>query len=162
MPAQDAATPDDQTRQYEVRYGFPPSYARLLFVCAAFAVGSLFVALPPTLRAVELAFFGTGAVVLVVVGLRTTRLVALRADESGLTLGGTPNNYRSTTRVVPWPEVRSVRLTREPDGARLPVLTAVRRGKREDYSKRVQGWRLDTDRLAAALKAANVALLDNR
>jgi hypothetical protein len=150
------------TQEYEARYGFPPSYARLLFVCAAFAVGSLFVALPPTIRMVELAIFGGGGLVLVALGLRATRLVALRVDESGLTLGGTPTSYRSTTQVVPWPEVRSVRLSREPDGARLPVLTAVRRGKREDLSKRIQGWRLDTDKLAAALKAVNVPLLDNR
>jgi hypothetical protein len=147
---------------YEARYGFPPSYARLLFVCAAFAVGSLFVALPPTLRVVELAVFGGGGLVLIALGLRATRLVALRVDESGLTLGGSPTSYRSTTRVVPWPELRAVRLTRETGGARLPVLTAVRRGNREDFSKRVQGWRLDPDKLAEALKATKVSFLDNR
>ena len=151
-------------QEYVARYGFPASYARLLFVCAAFAVGSLFVALPPTLRAVELAIFGGGGVVLVVLGLRTIRLVALRVDESGLTLGGPPNSYRTGTLVVPWPELRAIRLTREPDGARLPVLTAVRRGNREDVSKRVQGWRLDTDKLAEALNAfaTKVSLQDNR
>ena len=159
-PARESAP--KSTPEYVARYGFPASYARLLFVCAAFAVGSLFVALPPAVRAVELAIFGGGAVVLVALGLRTIRLVALRVDTAGLTLGGTPNGYRSTTRVVPWTELRAVRLTREPDGARLPVITAVRRGNREDFSKRVQGWRLDTDKLAEAMKASKVKLQDNR
>ncbi len=149
-------------QEYEARYGFPAAYARLLFVCVAFAVGSLFVALPGAVRAVELAVFSGGGLVLIALGLRATRLVALRVDESGLTLGGTFTDYRSTTRVVPWSELRAVRLAREESATRLPVITAVRRGNREDFSKRVQGWRLDADRLAEALKAHGATLIDNR
>jgi hypothetical protein len=147
---------------YEVRYGFPPSHARLLFVCVAFALGSLFIPLSPALRTVELAIFGGGALVLVMLGLRATRLAALRVDESGFTLGGTLANYQTTTHHVTWPELRQVRLSRDTTGARLPVVTAVRRGNREDFRKPVQGWRLDPDKLAEALKAFNITLLDNR
>ncbi len=151
--------------EYEVRYGFPPSYARLLFVCVAFALASVFIfALPTALQAAELVIFGGGGLALLALGLRATRLAALRVDESGLTLGGSPMNYRTTTQVVPWPELRAVRLSRQREMARLPVVTAIRRGNQEPLSKPVQGWSLDADRLAEALKAfgPRVSLTDDR
>jgi hypothetical protein len=151
--------------EYEARYGFPASYARLLFVCVAFALASAFIfALPTALQAVELVIFGGGGLALLALGLRATRLAALRVDESGLTLGGSPMNYRTTTQVVPWPELRAVRLSRQREMARLPVVTAVRRGNQEPLSKPVQGWSLDADRLAEALKAfgPRISLTDDR
>jgi hypothetical protein len=137
---------------YQEKYGFPAGYARLLFICVAFVLGGIFVALPVATRMVELLLFGGGGLVLTFLGLRATRMVALRVDEDGITLGGSPMQYASTTTVVPWPEMRTVRLTRQPEGPSLPVITAVRRGQREPVSKTVQGWRLDSERLGAALK----------
>ncbi|GAA4671053.1 hypothetical protein [Phytohabitans rumicis] len=149
---------------YEVRYGFPGGYARLLFVCAAFVFGGLFVPLPAAVRLVELIVFGGGGLVLLVLGIRATVLAALRVDESGLTLGGAPTSYEPTTRHVPWSELRAVRLSRQREAPYLPVITAVRRGNREAFSKPLKGWRLDTDKLAQALNAfaPGVRLTDER
>lgn len=149
---------------YEVSYGFPAGYARLLFVCVAFVLGGLLVPLHPAVRLVELIIFGGGGLVLVILGLRATRLAALRVDESGLTLGGAPTNYEPTTQHVPWPELRAVRLSRQQEIPHLPVITIVRRGNREKFSKPVRGWRLDPDKLAEALTAfaPNVRLTDER
>jgi len=149
---------------YQEKYRFPATYSRLLFICVAFVLGGIFVALPVATKMVELVIFGGGGLVLTFLGLRVTRLVALRIDEDGITLGGSPMQYASTTTVVPWPEMRMVRLTRQPEGPSLPVITAVRRGQREPVSKTVQGWRLDSERLGAALKvfAPGVYLNDQR
>jgi len=34
--------------------------------------------------------------------------IALRADASGITLGGTPLRYKSTTRFVPWSDIERI------------------------------------------------------
>jgi hypothetical protein len=138
---------------YQEKYGFSAGYARLLFVCVAFVLGGIFIPLPTALRVVELVVFGSGGLVLLFLGLQATRLAALRVDAAGITLGGSPAKYASTTTVVPWAELRTVRLTRQPEAPFLPVITAVPRGKRESVSKTVQGWRLDSDKLEVALKA---------
>lgn len=137
---------------YQEKYSFPASHARLLFICVAFVLGGIFVALPVATRMVELLLFGGGGLVLTFLGIRAARVVALRVDEDGITLGGSPTQYASTTTVVPWSEIRTVRLTRQPAGPSLPVITVVPHGRREPVSKTVQGWRLDSERLGAALK----------
>ena len=149
---------------YQEKYSFPASYARLLFICIAFVLGGIFVALPVATRMVELVIFGGGGLVLTFLGLRANRLVALQVDEDGITLGGSPMQYASTTTVVPWNEMRMLRLTRQPGGPSLPVITAVTNGQREPVSKTVQGWRLEPERLRAALQvfAPGVHLKDER
>jgi hypothetical protein len=150
--------------EYEEKYGFPPGYSRLLFVCTAFVFSGLLLALPLALRIVEVVVFGGAGLVLLVLGLRATRLAALRVDEHGLTLGGAPSKYSSTTQLLPWNELRAVRLSRQSQMPRLPVITAIRRGNREPASKPVQGWRIDPDKLRHALTAfaSGVRLTDER
>ena len=114
---------------YEEKYGFPNDYARLLFVCAAFTLGGLIVPMPWWVRLAETAIFGFGGLALAVLGLRASRLAALRVDESGLTLGGNPLRYATTTQVVPWSQLRAVRLTRESKPPYLSVVTADRKAK---------------------------------
>jgi hypothetical protein len=149
---------------YEEKYGFPSEYARLLFVCAAFVLGGLIVPMPAWLRLVETAVFGLGGLTLAVLGLRASRLVALRVDETGLTLGGSPLRYATTTQVVPWSQLRAVRLTRESKPPHLTVVTADRKGKAEPLAKAVKGWYVDPARLGAAMLAVapGVALTDRR
>ena len=149
---------------YEEKYGFPNDYARLLFVCAAFTLGGLIVPLPWGVRLVETAIFGFGGLTLAVLGLRASRLVALRVDESGLTLGGNPLRYATTTQVVPWSQLRAVRLTRESKPPYLSVVTADRKAKAGPLSKPVKGWHLDATRLGEAMLALApaVQLTDRR
>jgi hypothetical protein len=149
---------------YEERYGFPGDYARLLAICVAFALGGLVVPLPSAVRLAEFLIFGVGGVALAVLGLRATRLVALRVDESGLTLGGSPLRYGSTTQVVPWSELRAIRVSREKGAPGLFIVTADRKGKAEPLAKTVKGWRLDVAKLGEALLslAPAVRLADYR
>jgi hypothetical protein len=149
---------------YEEKYGFPTDYARLLFVCAAFTLGGLIVPMPVVVRLVETAVFGLGGLTLAVLGLRASRLVALRVDETGLTLGGSPLRYATTTDVVPWSQLRAVRLTREAQAPYHTVVTADRKGKAGTVSRPTKGWHLDVARLAAAMLAVApaVALTDRR
>lgn len=149
---------------YQEKYGFPADYARLLFICAAFALAGIVVPLPGWLRLLEFVIFGGAGLALLVLGVRATTLIALKVDETGLTLGGTPLRYTATTQVVPWPELRAVRLSRQSEIPRLPVLTADRRGKREPLNKVIKGWRLDVEKLGEAMLslAPGVHLTDRR
>jgi hypothetical protein len=163
---------------YEARYGWSGRTARIVIVGLVFAVAGI--ALPLVLRIIDIVFFGGGA--LFFLGVICTRRVAFRVDASGVTLGGTPPRYRSGTRVVPWADIKQVVLWEQPlpygrsmrhvglvrrKGA--PPL-AGRRGQRlgrataralvPDHvsgdtllaSRAVNSWRLDADRLIAAVK----------
>jgi hypothetical protein len=120
--------------------------------------------MPVVVRLVETAVFGLGGLTLAVLGLRASRLVALRVDETGLTLGGGPLRYATTTEVVPWSQLRAVRLTREAQAPYHTVVTADRKGKAGTVSRPTKGWHLDVARLAAAMLAVApaVALTDRR
>jgi hypothetical protein len=149
---------------YEEKYGFPTEYARLLFVCAAFTLGGLIVPMPMALRLTETAIFGLGGLMLAALGLRATRLVALRVDALGLTVGGSPLKYAATTEVVPWPQLRAIRLTRDSTPPHVTVVTADRKGKAGALSKPVKNWHLDVAQLGTTLRAVApaVALTDRR
>jgi len=138
---------------YEERFRFPPEYARFLFVCAAFALASLVLPLPALVRTVELVVFGGGGLVLLALGLRGMNHVALRVDEVGLTLGRRPNRLRFTTELVPWADVRAVRLAQEPRSSAPAVLTVTRRGNQPPAELSLRDWKLAGDRFAAALAA---------
>jgi hypothetical protein len=123
-------------------------------------------------------FFGGGA--LVFIASIATRRVALRVDASGVTLGGSPGRYRSTTCLIPWADIREVVLWRQPMpyGRSMRYVGVARRkgarplagprGQRAGKvtaralapgvsgdtllaSRAVNLWRLDTHRMAAAV-----------
>lgn len=76
--------------------------------------------LPLFVRVATITVFGVATVWSVIVPV--TRLVVVRVDAAGITLGGSPFRRRSTTRVIPWPEVKAVFLWHRPYlGVRLFV-----------------------------------------
>jgi hypothetical protein len=163
---------------YEARYGWSARTARIVIVGLVFAVAGI--ALPLAWRIIDIVFFGGGA--LFFLGVICTRRVAFRVDASGVTLGGTPPRYRSGTRFVPWADVKKVVLWQQPqpygnsvrciglERRRAAPPLAGRRGRRfgrataralvPDHvsgdtllaSRAINSWRLDTDRLTAAVE----------
>jgi hypothetical protein len=126
-----------------------------------------------------LALFG-GAGVIMLVGM-ASRKVALRVDEKGVLLGGSPMRYRATTAFVPWVEITTVVLwtqavgfnslayvgvERQPGLPPLPgpgngragrAITGTLAGQVPHElvmaSRGVNGWRLDREALAKAVAA---------
>jgi hypothetical protein len=174
---------------YVARYGWNRRSGSLIIGAAVFVLVAVTAPMSLALRVVTLVFFGGGA--LVFIATIASRRVALRVDASGITLGGSPGRYRSTTRLIPWADVREVVLWRQPmpygrsmryvavarrKGA--PPLTG-RRGRRAGRvtartltpvhgdtllaSRAVNLWRLDTDRMTAAVAhfAPGVRVIDH-
>jgi hypothetical protein len=141
------------------------------------------------LRVVTLVFFGGGA--LVFIASIATRRVALRVDASGVTLGGSPGRHGATTVLIPWADIREIVLWRQPMpyGRSMRYVGVARRkgarplagprGQRAGKvtaralapgvsgdtllaSRAVNLWRLDTDRMAAAVAhfAPGVRVID--
>ncbi len=174
---------------YVARYGWNRRSGGLIVGAAVFVLLALTVPMSLPLRVVTLVFFGGG--LLVFTASIATRRVALRVDASGVTLGGSPGRYHATTRLIPWTDVKDVVLWRQPmpygrsmryigvarrHGAR-PL--AGRRGRRASKvtaraltpgvssdtllaSRAVNLWRLDADRLTAAVThfAPSVRVID--
>jgi hypothetical protein len=174
---------------YVARYGWNRRSGSLILGAAVFVLVALTAPMSLALRVVTLVFFGGGA--LVFIANIASRRVALRIDASGITLGGSPGRYRSTTRLIPWADIRKVVLWRQPmpygrsmryvavarrNGA--PPL-AGRRGRRAAKatartlapvsgdtllaSRAANLWRLDTDRMSAAVAhfAPGVRVIDH-
>ena len=170
------------------RYGWNRRSGSLIIGAAVFVLVALTVPMSLALRVVTLVFFGGGALVFIV--NIASRRVALRVDASGITLGGSPGRYRSTTRLIPWADIRDVVLWRQPmpygRSMRYVAVTrrkgapplAGRRGQRAGKvtartltpvsgdtllaSRAVNLWRLDADRLTAAVThfAPSVRVID--
>jgi hypothetical protein len=117
--------------------------------------------------------------------------VALRVDASGITLGGSPGRYRSTTWLIPWADIKDVVLWRQtmPYGRSMRYVAVTRRkgtpppaGRRGQRAGKVTArtltpvngdtllasraanlWRLDTDRMSAAVAhfAPGVRVIDH-
>jgi hypothetical protein len=162
---------------YVARYGWNGRSGGLIIGAAVFVLIAVTVPMSLALRVVTLALFGGGA--LVFIASIATRRVALRVDASGITLGGSPGRYRSTTRLIPWADVREVVLWRQPvpygHSVRYVAVArhkgapplAGRRGRRAGQvaaraltpvsgdmllaSRAANLWRLDTDRMTAAV-----------
>jgi hypothetical protein len=173
---------------YVARYGWNGRSGGLIIGAAVFVLIAVTVPMSLALRVVTLVLFGGGA--LVFLASIATRRVALRVDARGITLGGSPGRYRSTTRLIPWAEVREVVLWRQPmpygrsvryvavarHGGAPPL--AGRRGRRAGQvsaraltpvsgdmllaSRAANLWRLDTVRMTAAIAyfAPGVRVID--
>jgi hypothetical protein len=162
---------------YVARYGWNGRSGGLIIGAAVFVLIAVTVPMSLALRVVTLVLFGGGA--LVFIASIATRRVALRVDARGITLGGSPGRYRSTTRLIPWADVREVVLWRQPmpygRSVRYVAVArhrgapplAGRRGRRAGQvtargltpvsgdvllaSRAANLWRLDTDRMTAAV-----------
>jgi hypothetical protein len=174
---------------YVARYGWNGRSGGLIIGAAVFVLIAVTVPMSLALRVVTLVFFGGGA--LVFIASIATRRVALRVDASGITLGGSPGRYRSTTRLIPWAEVREVVLWRQPMpyGRSMRYVAVARhhgapplagrpgqRAAKETArtltpvsgdtllaSRAANLWRLDTDRMSAAVAhfAPGVRVIDH-
>jgi len=162
---------------YVARYGWNGRSGALIIGAAVFVLIAVTAPMSLALRVVTLVLFGGGA--LVFIASIATRRVALRVDASGITLGGSPGRYRSTTRLIPWAEVREVVLWRQPVpyGRSVRYVAVARHngapplaGRRAQRAGKVTAraltpvsgdmllasraanlWRLDTDRMTAAV-----------
>ncbi|MEU9128945.1 hypothetical protein AB0D08_12710 [Kitasatospora sp. NPDC048540] len=168
---------------YESRFGWSARTVGVLLTCLLFVTVLLLAdvfgtgPLGAVLRICGLLLFGGGA--LVMAYICGSRKVALRVDADGILLGGTPLRYAATTTLVPWSEVRGLRLWlqplpygssmpyvgvhRVPGAARLPGTPTGPLGRSavEDLtgvdaelvsaSRAVNGWPLDTDTLLATV-----------
>ena len=173
---------------YVARYGWNRRSGSLIIGAAVFVLVALTVPMSLALRVVTLVFFGGGA--LVFIANIASRRVALRVDASGITLGGSPGRYRSTTRLIPWADIREVVLWRQPMpyGRSMRYVAVARRkgapplaGRRGQRAGKVTAraltpvsgdtllasraanlWRLDTDRMTAAVAhfAPGVRVID--
>jgi len=175
---------------YEARFGWNPRSGFVIICGALFVAIGIFIPMSTALRVVDFAFFGGGAILML--GVVCSRQLALRVDAQGVTLGGMPPRHRSKTTFVPWADVEKVVLweqTLPPYGQHMPWIGLVRRpgapalaaarGQRFargvttalalpvspetlSTSRGVNGWRLDKQRLAAAIHrfAPGVPLVD--
>jgi hypothetical protein len=97
---------------YVARYGWNRRSGSLIVGAAVFVLIALTVPMSMALRVVTLVFFGGGA--LVFIASIATRRVALQVDASGVTLGGSPGRYGSTTVLIPWADIREIVLWYQP------------------------------------------------
>ncbi len=166
--------------RYLERFGPTPRDLWMLPICVVFVVAGVFIARDdqPVLGSLSVLLGGSYVVMWVVVSLR--HRLALQVDERGVTLGaGQP--WRSTHAFVPWADIQAVVLWRQraglasvrylgvlrrPGAAALPgsVQNATLRSINaalvpghlsQDLvadSRPVNFWRLDRQRLAAAIK----------
>jgi len=174
---------------YVARYGWNRRSGSLVIGAAVFVLVALTAPMSLALRVVTLVFFGGGA--LVVIANIASRRVALRIDASGITLGGSPGRYRSTTRLIPWADIKEVVLWRQPMpyGRSMRYVAVARRkgapplaGRRGQRAGKVTArtltpvsgdtllasraanlWRLDADRMSAAVAhfAPGVRVIDH-
>lgn len=166
---------DDRAPVYEARYGWDRRTVGILAICAAFTAALLLPDMPLSARVLGLPLFGGGGLFMAFVAL--SRKVAFRVDETGVLLGGSPARYRATTAHVPWSDVTGFVFWRQTvgGGTTLPYVGVTRREGSPALpgdgptaravlgalvpvppevamsSRAVNGWRLDRDRLAAAV-----------
>ncbi|GAB2533665.1 hypothetical protein [Nocardia heshunensis] len=164
---------------YEERYGFTPKAVLVLLIAAGFTAAAIAIPdMPVLMRIGSLVLFGLSGLLQLATVL--SRKVALRADASGITLGGQLLRYRAATKHVPWSEVEAIVLWRQYSASNIPWLGVLRRAdapplytpKSESgravqsaasalsgapdrrllqCAKNISGWKVDLDRLTAAL-----------
>jgi hypothetical protein len=166
----------DDPITYETHHGLGGRTGPGLLLCLVFVIGAFAARLPAGALIAVLLVFGGAGTMLLVNGL--SGRIALRVDASGITLGGTPLRYKSTTRFVPWSDIERIVVWQrwqprggplvyiglagpadalQADGrvarlaARANALAAPPVPGRTYLGLRaVTGWHLDVDRLAAA------------
>ena len=91
---------------YEARYQWTPYIRWAIAADVAFVLIAALLPMPLVIRVMVIMVFGyIGLVSLAVV---LSRKIAFRADQTGITLGGVPFRYRSTTRFFPWADISKI------------------------------------------------------
>ncbi|MFJ6567929.1 hypothetical protein ACIQNU_10925 [Streptomyces sp. NPDC091292] len=172
---------------YEARYGWDRRTTGIVVVCAVFTACLVPPVAPLALRIVGLLLFGGGGLFMAYAAF--SRKVAFRIDANGVLLGGNPVRYKATTAQVPWSDIQAVVCWRQHTAASIPYVGLALRADAAPVpgaargsvaratlralvphlpadvvalSRPVSGWRLDRDRLAAAMAgfAPGVPLTD--
>lgn len=105
---------------YEERYRWTPTTVTGAALGAASLLAAILVPALPLLARVPLALAGTAGAASCV-AYSTSRRVALRVDQKGVTLGGDPLWYEAHTSFFPWEGVHAIVLWRRTAAARWPV-----------------------------------------
>ncbi|WP_194814217.1 hypothetical protein [Nocardia sp. XZ_19_385] len=138
---------------YEERYGFDSKTALVLVISGVFvAVAILLPDMSAVVRILTLVLFGGGGLLMLAAAL--SRKVAMRVDQSGITLGGSPLRYRQTTQHVPLPDIEAVVLWRQHTAANIPWIGILRRADAPPPSPVPTGGRRAMNSTAAALSGA--------
>ena len=166
----------DDPVTYETLHGLGGRTGPAVLICLAGVIGALVAKAPVPVLIAALVVFGGSGTALLVHGL--SGRIALRVDPSGITLGGTPLRYKSTTRFVPWSDIELIVLWRRwlPHGGSITYLALAGPADALQADSRVArlaakanalaapaisgstylgmravtGWHLDLDRLVAA------------
>jgi hypothetical protein len=91
---------------YETRYHWTPRMGVSLACAVTFVLIGALVPMPLIIRVVCVGFFGFAG--LNGLGYVLSRKIAVRVDQSGVTLGGNPFRYRSSTRFFPWEDITKI------------------------------------------------------
>ena len=150
------------------------------------SIGLLFLVVAPWVTGVVIA---AALVILMSTGVAARRMIAFRADQAGITLGGVPGRLmvrRGTAVFIPWADAEKIIFYPARPGGQAPedrvpcVGVQQREGLRPcrwvtsrllgarcpgvvaGATRRVTGWRLDRERLAAvaAAVAPGVPIVD--
>jgi hypothetical protein len=166
-------------RLYHARYGLTGRMLLHIASSAGLVLVAMFVPMPTLGRVAVGGVFGLSFVMLIAMFLTTRNKVALGIDPQGITLGGLQFRYTRTTLVVPWQDIAAVVLFEQRVGRtkmpylglkghtplRDPVSGGPTRQKLSaaliphidadvvTTSRAVNGWKLDRERLAAAIRA---------
>ncbi|MFA1544519.1 hypothetical protein [Actinomadura monticuli] len=170
---------------YEVRYGPTLKNTVLMISSLVLALGCLLPEVPLHIRVPGILLFGTGVVIFL--AMTFSRQVAFRVDAEGILVAGGPFRYRASLLSVPWTDVKAVVLWRQHAAQNIPYVGVLRHEDRPadkpvgkagrllygavaghvpaevaKASRQVNGWRLDRDRLAAAVAhfAPDVQIID--
>ncbi|MFF3321090.1 hypothetical protein [Streptomyces sp. NPDC002889] len=167
---------DAKSPVYGARFGRDRGTVGLLALAAVLIPGLLLPGTPLVAQLLGIPLFGGG---LLMVAGSLTRKAALRVDEKGVLLGGTPLRHRATTAHAPWQDITAVVLWRHRvPNASVPYVGLARReraaplpgpgqGRRARAAMRILiphipvdvamasrpviGWRLDRACLTAAV-----------
>jgi hypothetical protein len=152
---------------YEERYRWTPTVGWSLLGCIAFVLIGILSSMPLALLVPIIGFcaWGTGNIIT----YAASRKVALRVDHAGVTLGGSPFRYKTTTRFFPWADIEKIILRRRMfpvtigrwtlfSFGPLRYITLQRRRGAPPLSpgrttRALSAWRLDENQLAAAVTA---------
>ncbi|MEU3791303.1 hypothetical protein AB0F07_16065 [Streptomyces fructofermentans] len=164
----------DTSRAYQERYGWDLRTTGVVSLSAVFTAVLLLPNIPLIARILGLPLFGAGG--LFMAYMAQSRKVAFRVDETGVLLGGNPARYGATTAHVPWNDIKGLVLWRQVAGGASVSYVGVARRKGAPAlpgdgpnaraalkrlvpvpadtaiaSRAMTGWRVDKDRLAAAV-----------
>jgi hypothetical protein len=170
---------------YEVRYGPTVKNLSMFVGSVVLMLGCFLPELSMWIRVPGGVLFGAAALLSLL--FIVSRRVAFRVDGKGITMAAGPLRYHAGLLSIPWTEIESVVLWKQPNAANMPYVGVQRRAGSSELqrpgpgskrilravvphipaeivtsSRAINGWRLDRDRLtsAVALFAPDVNVVD--